>query len=167
MATESARVRDRRTAFDRLQYGVAGGVVAGLVMGAMVQVVLGRMTAIGALYTLGEPSLTVGWMAHLFHSALFGAVFGFLSGIGPLRDRIDGYGSGLAAGVAFATLLWAVNIVFLWPLWLNAVSLGGAPAAPYLSPRPFVSHVVFGAVLGLVVAALDGRADGDGSVADG
>jgi len=161
MATETRSVRTVQNPFARLQHGVAGGLLAGVVMGALVQVVMGQMTAIGALYTLGEPSLTVGWVAHLFHSALFGALFGVAAGPTRVSRLVSGYPAGVVSGAAFASALWAVNIVIVWPLWQNSVGLGvAAPPVPNLSVQPLVGHVVYGAILGLVVVALSSKSSG-------
>jgi hypothetical protein len=171
MATETRSLARVQNPVDRLEHGVAGGFVAGLAMGVLVQLVLERMTVIGALYTLGDPSLTVGWVAHLFHSALFGALFSVAAGPGlvgrlaarsPAGDALDGYPAGLLAGTAFATALWAVNIGFVWPVWLGTVGLGGPPV-PNLAVQPLVGHLVYGALLGLSVVALGSRTAGVGA----
>jgi len=143
----------------RLQHGAAGGAVAGVVFGLLIQFALDRMTAIGAMYTLGDPSLSVGWIAHIAHSVLFGAFFAVLGGP-RLVSFLDGYAAGAVSGLAYGAVLWAVNIVVLWPLWLGAVSLAAAPSAPYLAPRPLVGHLVYGLLLGLAVTALGARAAG-------
>jgi hypothetical protein len=128
------------------------GVLAGVVFGVMIQQLLGRMTAIGAMYTLGEPSLTTGWIAHLFHSALFGAIFGVAVDSNALRSYATRAHTGLALGGAYATGLWLVNIVFIWPLWLNSVGFGTQIPFPNLAPMPLVGHLVWGALLGLGTA---------------
>jgi len=165
MATETRSLAHVQNPVDRLQHGLAGGLVAGLAMGLLVQLVLERMTAIGALYTLGDPSLTVGWLAHLFHSALFGALFAVAGGPGlverltvrsPVGESLDGYPAGLLGGIAFATALWAVNIGFVWPVWLGTVGLGGPPV-PNFAVQPLVGHLVYGGLLGLAVVALGSR----------
>jgi two-component system OmpR family sensor kinase len=124
------------------------GVLAGLVFGAGMQFVMGRMTAIGAMYTLGDPSLTVGWVAHLFHSALFGAFFGLVAD----TRRINRYATQLAPsvglGALYATGLWFVNVVFVWPLWLNSVTFGAQIPLPNLAVMPLVGHLVWGVLLG-------------------
>jgi hypothetical protein len=124
------------------------GVVAGLVFGVLLQLVIGRMTAIGAMYTLGEPSLTVGWVAHLFHSALFGAFFGLLADTGRLRDAATSFLPGAGLGAAYAAGLWAVNVAVIWPLWLNATSFGAQIPFPNLAIMPLVGHLVWGVLLG-------------------
>lgn len=157
MATETRSAFDSYSPMTRLQHGLVGGLVAGVVFGLMIQFALDRMTAIGAMYTLGDPSLSVGWVAHILHSVLFGAFFAVLGGP-RLVSFLDGYTAGAVGGVAYGAALWAVNIVVLWPLWLGAVSLTAAPSVPYLAPRPLVGHLVYGLLLGLAVTALGARA---------
>ena len=135
-------------------YGLAAGVVAGLVFGLLIQFRLERMTAIGAMYTLGDPSLSAGWIAHVFHSALFGGLFGLLLDREPFRSVSRRPLRNAALGVGFGALLWAVNIVFLWPLWLNGVGLPNAPAAPFLGVMPLVGHVIWGGLTGAVFAVI-------------
>jgi len=137
---------------DSFQAEVAGaalaGVLAGLAFGLMIQNVLGRMPAIGAMYTLGDPSLSVGWVAHIGHSAIFGAVFALVAQAGAVRRLAASRLGAVGAGLAFAGTLWAVNIVFVWPLWLNAVGVPNAPAFPFLGVRPLVGHLLWGGLLG-------------------
>jgi Mg/Co/Ni transporter MgtE len=130
MATETRSSTVVENPVKRIQVGLAGGLVAGVNMGVLLQFVLGVMPAIGALYTLGDPSLTVGWTAHVVHSLLFGALFAVLGGPALLDSSVDGALAGAMSGGLFATGLWAVNVVFVWPIWLNAVALGGGPRAP-------------------------------------
>lgn len=130
------------------------GVVAGVVFGLLVQFRLERMTAIGAMYTLGEPQLSVGWIAHLAHSALFGALYGLLVD----RNLFDGVANrrttGLLLGGGYGAALWAVNIVVIWPLWLGAVGVSNAPSVPFLAALPLVGHLVYGGLMGLLFGAL-------------
>jgi hypothetical protein len=127
-------------------------VVAGLVFGVLIQFRLERMTAIGAMYTLGDPSLTVGWIAHLFHSALFGAFFGLLADTGRLREAATNVAPAAGLGAAYAAGLWAVNIVFVWPLWLNATTFGAEIPLPNLAVMPLIGHVIWGVLLGGLTA---------------
>jgi len=133
------------------------GVVAGLVFGVLLQFLLGRMTAIGAMYTLGEPSLTVGWVAHVFHSALFGAFFGLLADTDRFRAAATGLAPAAGLGATYAAGLWAVNVVFVWPLWLNATTFGAQIPFPNLAGMPLVGHLVWGVLLGAGTAVVLSR----------
>jgi hypothetical protein len=131
-------------------YGAIAGVLAGLLFGLLIQFRLQRMTAIGAMYTLGQPSLSIGWIAHVVHSALFGGVFGLVVDREPLRSLSRNPLKNAGLGVAFGVLLWGINIVFLWPLWLNGVGLPNAPELPFLGVMPLVGHVIYGGLTGLL-----------------
>ncbi|WP_121820838.1 hypothetical protein [Halostella salina] len=135
-------------------YGALAGVVAGLAFGLLIQFRLERMTAIGAMYTLGEPSLSIGWVAHVVHSALFGALLGLVVDREPLRTIARNPLKSAGVGIAYGITLWAVNIVFLWPLWLNGVGLPGAPELPFLGVMPLVGHVVYGGLAGAILSAV-------------
>lgn len=124
------------------------GVLAGVAFGVVMQFVLGRMTAVGAMYTLGDPSLSIGWVAHLGHSALFGAIFGLLADTGAVRERARRLAPAAGLGAAFATALWLVNVVLVWPLWLNSVGFGATVPFPNLAVLPLAGHLVWGVLLG-------------------
>lgn len=125
------------------------GLLAGLVFGLLIQFVLERMTAIGALYTLGDPSVSVGWIAHLVHSAVFALVYAAVTRLGPLPAYADAAPTGVLTGAAFGFALWFVNIGFVWPVWLNAVGFQTLPV-PYHAQavRPLAGHLVWGGLLG-------------------
>jgi hypothetical protein len=132
---------------------VLAGVVGGIVFGVPLQLLIERMGAIGALYSGGEPSIAVGWVAHLFHSALFGVLLGLATETGPLRSTMErGYAHAALVGIGFGAVLYATNIAFLWPFWLDTV--GFAPAAawsiPHTPVRPLFGHVLYGVIAGTV-----------------
>lgn len=133
----------------------AAGLVAGLVFGLLIQFVLERMTTIGALYTLGEPSLSVGWIAHVVHSAIFAIVYAVVSRLDALRGYADSPATGIITGAAFGFLLWFVNLGFIWPVWLNSVGVGSLPV-PYHAEaiRPLVGHLIWGGLLGTLFPLL-------------
>jgi hypothetical protein len=135
-------------------WGAVAGIAAGALFGLLIQFGLNRMTAIGAMYTLGEPSLTVGWVAHMGHSALFGAIFGVVVDRNSLREYVGPYHTSVGLAVVYGVALWAVNIVFIWPLWLNNVGFSADLPIPNVAVMPLVGHVVYGVVSGLVLAIL-------------
>lgn len=153
MSTQSMRTIDPERKEGIIRRATLAGLMGGILFGVMIQFGLNRMGAIGAMYTLGSPSLSVGWVAHVGHSVLFGAVFGFVAETDVFFERATTVPDGIGLGLAFGITLWAVNIVFLWPLWLGTVGLGAAPSLPFLPAiQPLVGHLVYGGILGTVVA---------------
>ncbi|SFR33398.1 ATP-binding protein [Halogeometricum limi] len=124
-------------------------VVAGGVMGLLLDYAAGSLPVIGSLYGVASPF--VGWTTHLFHSLVFGVAFAAALAtprFARYRRRLHlaslagaGYGAGLS--------LVAAGVVM--PLWLRAL---GVPApVPNLSSVGFVGHLVWGVTLaGLLVA---------------
>ena len=156
--TTESGVRTGSTTSGTLWQAALAGVLAGIVFGFMIQFVLERMTAIGALYTLGDPSVSVGWAAHMAHSAIFGLVFGVLSWWRPVADRTASPAGSVVIGGVFGVTLWLVNIVFIWPLWLDAVSAPMSPPFPFLaSVQPLFGHLVWGLLLGGIYWGLRNR----------
>lgn len=138
---------------DRITLGraVVAGLIAGAAFGVVIQFGIQRMGAIGALYTFGIPTVSVGWVAHMMHSVLFGVVFGMATEVEPFHSWMEErLATAALVGIGFGVLLYSVNIAFVWPFWLETV--GFAPAAawsiPYTPVRPLVGHLVFGVILG-------------------
>lgn len=87
----------------RIGSATAAGVLAGIVFGVMMQMMTAptpdgaRMPVIAMVgQIVGSPTVTAGWLYHLFNSAVIGAVFGWLFG-----TRVHSYGSGLGWGAAY------------------------------------------------------------------
>jgi hypothetical protein len=107
--------------------GAVAGLLAGLVFGVMMQMMTaptpdgGRMPmmAMVAMVVRSE-SLAVGWLYHLFNSAVIGALFGWVFGA-----RVHAMGSGLGWGAAWGLVWWVAGALVLMP-----VALGMAPFAP-------------------------------------
>ncbi|MFN2432129.1 MAG: hypothetical protein ABR599_04810 [Gemmatimonadota bacterium] len=140
----------------RVAAGALAGVIAGIVFGIMMTVMTAPtpdgaripMMAMVAMVVRSE-SLLVGWIYHLFNSAVIGALFGWLLG-----GRVHGLGSGLIWGSAYGILWWVLGGLILMP-----VLLGMPPFAPLqMAPmRPvamgsLAGHLVYGAILGLGLA---------------
>lgn len=142
----------------RIAASIVAGLVAGLVFGTMMHMMMaptpagGRMPMIAMVgQILGSPSVAVGWLYHLFNSAVIGGLFGWL--IGP---RVRGYGSGLGWGAMYGFAWWILGGLLLMPVML------GMPAfAPLMMPEmqmvaigSLAGHLIYGLILGGLFVAL-------------
>jgi len=142
----------------RIAASIMAGVVAGLVFGIMMHMMTaptpdgGRMPVIAMVgQIVGSPSVTVGWLYHLFNSAVIGAIFGWLLGA-----RVRDYGSGFGWGATYGFAWWILGGLVLMPVML------GMPAfAPLMMPEmrgvamgSLVGHLIYGLVLGASFLAL-------------
>ena len=155
MASETATKQRTSTGTDfAWKPGAIGGLVAGIVMGVMLTMQMTPVItkAIPAMY--GLSGLAAGWIAHLLHSTVLGVVFAFLVGATGLTDRAEEYGGGIGLGIGYGVVLWVVLAAIVMPIWLSAVGFPGAPPLPNFNPMSLVGHVVYGAVLGAVFAAV-------------
>lgn len=143
----------------RIAASAAAGLIAGIVFGVMMHMMAAPMPGggqvpviamIGQIIT-GSPDVTVGWLYHLFNSAVIGAIFG-----GLLGTRVHGYGSGLGWGAAYGFAWWILGGLILMPVFL------GMPAfAPLMMPEmqmvamgSLIGHVIYGLILGGLYVAL-------------
>lgn len=135
----------------RLRRVAVASLVAGGVMGGLLQAATGGIAVIGALYA--SMNVSVGWVTHLFHSVVFGIGFAMAMTNTRLGRYCAGTAGCVAGGVGYGVLLWLVAAGFVMPLWLRAV---GVPAPlPNLGLGSLVGHVVWGMTLGGLVAAFD------------
>ena len=136
----------------RLFAGAAAGIIAGLVFGVMMQMMTaptpdgGRMPMMAMVaMVVGSQSLAVGWLYHLFNSAVIGALFGALPG-----GRALSYGSGAALGAAWGGVWWVLGALILMPILLGMpvfASLRMPPMRP-VALGSLMGHLVFGVILG-------------------
>jgi len=127
--------------------GLAGGLAFGVLLQAM-----GTMPTIAALY--GSESVAVGWIAHLFHSVVFGLVFA--AAVVRTEYRDADLGTLAAIGAGYGVVLWLVAAAVAMPLWLGALGLD-APSVPNLDAASVAGHLVYGVVLGAAFAAVRTR----------
>ena len=136
----------------KITAGALSGLIAGVVFGIMMQMMTAptpdgspmRMMAMVAMVVRSD-SLIVGWVYHLFNSAVIGGIFGWLLG-----NSIGGYGSGLLWGALYGVAWWILGGLILMPMLL------GMPAfAPLMMEmmRPvamgsLVGHAIYGLILG-------------------
>jgi hypothetical protein len=145
----------------RLSAGIVGGLIAGVVFGMMMQMMSAptpegtQMPMINHIAMIvGSTSTAVGWLYHLFNSAVIGALFGLLLG-----GRAHGFGSGLGWGAAYGFAWWILGALILMPMFL------GNPAfAPLMMPPmrmvamgSLVGHLIYGLILGGTYVAMTRR----------
>ncbi len=151
----------------KLGASIAGGLVGGVVFGMMMHVMMaptpngGQMPVIAMVgQIVGSPTVGVGWVYHLFNSALIGAIFGWFFG-----ERAQSYGSALGWGAAYGFVWWIVGSLVLMPLLL-----GMSPFAPLMPPMRIVAmgslvgHLIYGLILGGAFAWLRGSAQSGAAV---
>jgi hypothetical protein len=146
----------------RIVAGVVAGLGAGLFFGLMMQMMEAPtpegarvpMMAMVAKVVRSE-SVAIGWVYHLFNSAVIGALFGWIFG-----SRIRRLAHGLGWGALYGVVWWVLGGLVLMPLLL------GMPAfAPLLMPPmrtvalgSLLGHVIYGLVLGGAFVAFTQRA---------
>jgi hypothetical protein len=136
----------------RLSASIIAGLIAGVVFGLMMQLMMaptpegGRMPVLAMVgQIVGSPTIGMGWLYHLFNSAVIGAIFGWLLG-----GRAHSYASGLGWGAAYGFAWWIVGGLILMPMFL------GMPAfAPLMMPPmrgvavgSLMGHLIYGLILG-------------------
>ena len=141
----------------RVAASTGAGVIAGIVFGAMMHMMTaptpdgGQIPVIAMVGKIvGSPTVTAGWVYHLFNSAVIGAIFGWLLGV-----RVQGYGSALGWGAAYGFAWWILGGLILMPVLL------GMPAfAPLMMPEmrmvamgSLIGHLIYGLILGGVSVA--------------
>jgi uncharacterized membrane protein YagU involved in acid resistance len=126
--------------------GVVGGVAGGVAFGVMMTV-MGMMPMVAML--VGSESVAVGWVVHLAISAFIGAVFGVL-----LAGRVSSFAVGAVLGLLYGAVWWVLGPLVIMPAQMGMPMFAVNSAAV----NSLVGHLVFGLVLGTVVAALRRRA---------
>ena len=151
MESETETAVRRETGTVDWTTAILAGLGAGVVMGLMIQFVMGIMPVIGALY--GAEGLVTGWVAHLVHSVVFALVFAAVVSQPPLAKYADSVGPAAGLGLVYGVILWLVAAAIVMPIWMGAVGLP-SPGVPNVNPQSLVGHVVFGVLLGSLYAVL-------------
>jgi len=132
--------------------GIVGGLAAGIVFGIMMQMMTaptpeGMRVPMMAMVAkiVGSTSVFVGWLYHLFNSAVIGGIFGWLFGNQARNTK-----SGLGWGALYGSAWWILGGLILMPVFL------GMPAFAPLAMEPMrpvamgslVGHLIYGMILG-------------------
>ncbi len=141
----------------RIVTGIIAGLIGGVVFGMLMQMMAapdGKPMMAMVAKAVSSDSFAVGWLYHLFNSAVNGGIFGWLLG-----SRIQGYGTGLGFGALYGFIWWILGGLILMP-----VLLGMSPFAPLMMEmmRPvamgsFIGHIIYGLILGLSFLLLSGN----------
>jgi two-component system OmpR family sensor kinase len=135
--------------------GVAVGAAlsAGLAMAAAMAVVGDDLLAIGALYGIETPAVTL--VTHEFHSVVFGLTYAGVLAVLSTPRRWTGR---LAVGLVFGLSLWLFAAGLVMPLWLGLV---GVPASvPNLTLSSLAGHITWAVTVSLGYHAGDRLLDG-------
>ncbi len=134
--------------------GAVAGLIAGLVFGVMMQLMRaptpeGNQVPMMAMVAqvVHSSSLAVGWLYHLFNSAVIGAGFGWLLG-GRAGSHM---GRGAAWGAGYGVIWWVLGALILMPLALGMPAFAPLRMAPMrpVALGSLMGHIAYGIVLGL------------------
>lgn len=142
----------------RITAAAVAGILAGLVFGAMMQMMTaptpegGQMPMMAMVArVVRSDSIAVGWVYHLFNSAVIGTIFGWLLGA-----RATSLSPALEWGALYGFAWWILGGLILMP-----VLLGMAPFAPLMMPPmqmvamgSLIGHLIYGLILGGAYTAL-------------
>ena len=145
----------------RILFGALAGILAGIVFGIMMQMMTAPtpegmrmpMMAMVAM-VVGSTSIAVGWVYHLFNSAVIGGLFGLLLG-----GRVSSVGGGLGWGAAWGLVWWVLGGLILMPLMLDMPAFAPLQMAPMrmVAVGSLIGHLVYGLILGAAYAKLGAR----------
>lgn len=144
----------------KLLPGAVAGALAGIVFGILMQMMSAPTPEGGTMpmmvmvaMVVGSQSLVVGWVYHLFNSAVIGALFGALLGA-----RVGGYGSGATWGAFWGIVWWVLGGLILMPIFLGMPPFA-ALRMPPMRPVAWGSlagHLLYGVILGTAFVRLRG-----------
>ncbi|MBI1733545.1 MAG: hypothetical protein HYR51_00080 [Candidatus Rokubacteria bacterium] len=146
---------------DRILAGVGAGLIAGVVFGMMMQMMMAptpegaRMPMMAMVAkVVRSDSMLVGWLYHLFNSAVIGAIFGWVA------SHIGGYGRGLGWGALYGAFWWVLGGLVLMPVLLGMPAFAPIAMEPMrpVAMGSLVGHLVYGLILGGVYVSLQRRA---------
>jgi hypothetical protein len=138
--------------------GTVAGLLAGAVFGIMMQMMTAPTPEGGEMPMMAmvakvvrSDSLVIGWLYHLFNSAVIGGIFGWLLGV-----RSQQWGAGIGWGAAYGFTWWILGALILMPLFL-----GMPPFAPLrmaamrsVAMGSLMGHLLYGIILGSGFAML-------------
>jgi hypothetical protein len=137
--------------------GVIAGVIAAIASALAITAVDASVLAqdVAGLYGFGG-SVIAGWAAHLVHGTLFGLIFAAVLTDPMLSAARKTPARTVIAAIVFGLVLAVAGAGVLMPMWLDAVGVGSGMPLPRLSVPLVLWHGVYGVVLGVAFATIDG-----------
>lgn len=132
--------------------GIVAGVVGGVVFGIMMQMMNAPTPEGGQMPMLAmvakvvrSDSIAVGWLYHLFNSALIGGIFGRLLG-----DHSHRFGAGIGWGAVYGFVWWILGALILMPVFLGMPAFAPLMMAPMrpVAMGSLMGHLIYGIILG-------------------
>ena len=138
--------------------GIVAGLIGGIIFGIMMQMMTaptpegGQMPMMAMVAkVVRADSVAVGWLYHLFNSAVIGGIFGWLLG-----TRSHTFGAGLGWGAVYGFAWWIMGGLILMPLLLGMPPFAPLQMAPMrpVAMGSLAGHLIYGVVLGGGLAML-------------
>ena len=131
----------------RIVAGVVGGLVGGVVFGVLMTM-RDMMPMVAQL--VGSDAVGVGWLVHLFNSALFGAIFAVLFG-----RLAQSFGPAITIGLVYGVAWWVLGALVIMPAWLGMSEMIFQVGQDQW--WSLVGHLLYGLLLGVVFVLLHRR----------
>jgi hypothetical protein len=132
--------------------GIVAGLVGGVVFGIIMQMMNaptpegGQMPMMAMVAkVVRSDNMAVGWIYHLFNSAIIGAIFGWLLGSRSLK-----FGATIGWGAAYGFIWWILGALILMPLFLGMPAFAPLQMKPMLpvAMGSLMGHLIYGVILG-------------------
>ena len=140
---------------NHIQAGVKGGLIAGVVFGAMMGM-MGMLPMVAKL--VGSESAILGFGVHLIFSVIIGGLFGLIFGHRALRK-----GAGIGYGLIYGFIWWILGPLLIMPIWLGMGPQFSA-AGINMSLPSLWGHLMYGFILGLVYALTASNIKGESNL---
>ena len=142
----------------KIAAGALAGIAGGLLFGIMMQMMFaptpqgGKMPMMAMVaMVVRSDSLAVGWLYHLFNSAVIGGLFGAVLG-----SRVHNVGSGIGWGGVWGFVWWILGALILMPVFLGMPAFAPLQMPPMrlVAMGSLIGHLIFGVVMGFAFARL-------------
>ena len=147
MTTASAARGATAALSSRLVAGVAGGLVGGVMFGVLMQM-MDMMPMVAQL--VNSESIAVGWLVHLFNSALFGAIYAVV-----FARWINTWAAAIGIGLVYGVIWWVLGALLIMPAWLGMNDMIFHVGTTQW--QSLMGHLIYGLLLGVVYTLVRSR----------